>query len=177
MEKNLKYYMGLNYVIEIVTIPNDKGGGVLAKIPIFGSLGVVGDGNTVEEALANLEISKEIVLEILINDKKVIPEPADAEILEDYSGKLLTRMPKWLHHKLAIQAENNNSSLNQYIVTLLASGVEQDISLSRYEEINNNIVNMCTSVKEMKDDIKSRFAMSFSFGVPYSDEYGDAKAA
>jgi len=97
--------------------------------------------------------------------------------MDDYSGKILTRMPKWLHHKLAINAERNDSSLNQYVVTLLASAVEQDISLSRYEEINRNIINMCNCVKDIKDNMISHFAMNINSRFSYSDEYSDAKAA
>lgn len=174
MEKNLKYYMDLPYVIEILPLMKEEGGGFLARIPLFGIQGIVGDGSTVEEALANLDITKEIILSKLISEKIEIPEP---QIDEDYSGKILTRMPKWLHHKLAINADRNGSSLNLYIVTLLASAVEQDISLSRYEEINSHVVSMCDCVKEIKDNIVSKFAMNFNSSFSYSDEYTEAKAA
>lgn len=174
MEKNLKYYMDLPYVIEILPLKKEEGGGFLARIPLFGIQGIVGDGSTVEEALANLDITKEIILSKLISENIEIPEP---QIDDDYSGKILTRMPKWLHHKLAINAERNDSSLNLYIVTLLASAVEQDISLSKYEEINNNVASMCDCVKEIKDNIVSKFAMNFNSPFSYSDEYTEAKAA
>jgi antitoxin HicB len=174
MEKDLKYYMDLPYVIEILPLKMEEGGGYLARIPLFGVQGIVGDGPTVEEALANLDVTKEIILSKLISENIEIPEP---QTDDEYSGKILTRMPKWLHHKLAINAERNDSSLNLYIVTLLASAVEQDISLSKYEEINSNVANMCDCVKEIKDNIVSKFAMKFNSAFPYSDEYTEAKAA
>ncbi len=174
MEKDLKYYMNLPYVIEIIPLKKEDGGGYLARIPLFGSQGILCDGSTVEEALVSLDITKEIILSKLISENIEIPEP---QIDDDYSGKILTRMPKWLHHKLAINAERNDSSLNLYIVTLLASAVEQDISLSRYEKIDSHFANMCDCVKEIKDNIVSKFAMNFNSPLSYSDEYTEAKAA
>jgi len=38
-----------------------------------------------------------------------------------YSGKLLVRMPKSLHRRLAETAEREGVSLNQYIVSLLSA--------------------------------------------------------
>jgi predicted RNase H-like HicB family nuclease len=177
MEKNLEYYMGLPYVIEIVPLSKEDGGGILARIPLFGVQGIVGDGATVEEALTNLDITREIILSKLISENIEIPEPQTEKTDDSYSGKILTRMPKWLHHKLAINADRNDSSLNLYIVTLLASAVEQDISLSRYEEINSHVTSMCDCVKEIKDNIISKFAMNLTPSFSYSDEYSEAKAA
>lgn len=39
----------------------------------------------------------------------------------DYSGRLLLRMPKTLHQRLAEAAEKEGVSLNQYIVFLLSN--------------------------------------------------------
>ena len=41
---------------------------------------------------------------------------------ETYRGKLLLRMPKSLHRRLAEEAEGENVSLNQYIVSVLSRG-------------------------------------------------------
>ena len=45
-----------------------------------------------------------------------IPEP----LTKKYSGKLLLRMPKSLHAHLAEEAEDENVSLNAFIVSKLA---------------------------------------------------------
>lgn len=177
MKKDLKYYMGLPYTIEILPIKEEEGGGFLARIPLFGIQGIVGDGLTIEEAIASLNITKEIIFSKLISENQEIPEPQIDNNHDDYSGKILTRMPKWLHHKLSINAERNDSSLNMYIVTLLASAVEQDVSLARYEEINSNIVNMCDCVTQINKNIASRFAMNLNSSFSFSDEYSDVKAA
>jgi predicted HicB family RNase H-like nuclease len=51
---------------------------------------------------------------------RAFPEPA--ERVEDYSGRVTLRMPKTLHRTLAEQAEAEDISLNQYVLSLLAQG-------------------------------------------------------
>jgi hypothetical protein len=51
-----------------------------------------------------------------------IPEPS---IADDYSGRILLRMPKYVHRRLAVQAQQEGSSLNQYILSLLSYGCAQ----------------------------------------------------
>ena len=46
-----------------------------------------------------------------------IPEPIDDE---KYSGKFVLRLPKSLHKNLAIEAEKEGVSLNQYALYKLA---------------------------------------------------------
>lgn len=177
MEKNLNYYMGLPYVVEIKPLTTEDGGGFLARIPLFGIQGIVSDGPTIEDALENLEISKEIIFSELLDKGKDIPEPTSEKDEQDYSGKILIRMPKWLHHSLSYYSEKNDSSLNSYIITLLASAMERDTSSLQYEEIITRIETMCNCVEEIKDNIDSKFSMNFSSRFPFSDEYSDAKAA
>lgn len=49
-----------------------------------------------------------------------IPEPLS---MRHYSGKFQLRVGKDLHRKLAIEAAENNSSLNQYVVKKLAAAL------------------------------------------------------
>jgi predicted HicB family RNase H-like nuclease len=46
-----------------------------------------------------------------------VPLPVSAE---QYSGKFNVRLPKSLHQRLAIEAEKEGVSLNQYVVYKLA---------------------------------------------------------
>lgn len=48
-----------------------------------------------------------------------IPEPAETH----YSGRLLLRMPKSLHARLADQASRDNVSVNQLAVSILSEGL------------------------------------------------------
>ena len=58
-------------------------------------------------------------LETMLLDGNPIPEP-DPE--PRYSGRLHVRMPKSLHERLVNQAKREGTSLNQWVVTLLAQG-------------------------------------------------------
>lgn len=67
-----------------------------------------------ELALDTVEAS----LEVLQEQGKALPNPS--EIPEDYSGRVTLRVPKNLHRRLALAAEDEAISLNQYLVSLLA---------------------------------------------------------
>ncbi len=49
----------------------------------------------------------------------------ESSIADDYSGRILLLMPKYIHRRLAIQSQLEGSSLNQYIVSLLSYGCAQ----------------------------------------------------
>ena len=50
-----------------------------------------------------------------------VPEPRD---VRTYSGKLLLRMPQSLHAEVALAAERDQVSINAYITSLVAVGVQ-----------------------------------------------------
>lgn len=74
---------------------------------------------TEAEALAQLPEAMSLWLETMLLDGSPIPEP-DSE--PRYSGRLHVRMPKSLHERLVNQAKSEGTSLNQWVVTLLAQG-------------------------------------------------------
>lgn len=117
--KNLKYYLELPYKIEIKPLTEEDGGGYSAILPQFGSMGIVGDGETILEAIEDLEKIKKVVFERLLKNETIIPEPEND--ISQYSGKILTRMPKELHARLIKEAKVNGVSLNQYMIYLLSS--------------------------------------------------------
>jgi predicted RNase H-like HicB family nuclease len=55
MKKELEYYLSLPYQIEVKVIPDEEGGGFMARLPQFGILGIIGNGESPEEALPNLD--------------------------------------------------------------------------------------------------------------------------
>ena len=57
-----------------------------------------------------------------------IPEP---RVRDEYSGKFVVQMAKSLHKRLAIQAEQENISLNQYVVTLLTDASSNGIAAAQ----------------------------------------------
>jgi len=69
---------------------------------------------TALEGIANLV--KDVVADMEANDER-IPEPI-AE--KNYSGKFQVRIPPGLHRRLAIEAAEENVSLNRYVSLKLA---------------------------------------------------------
>jgi antitoxin HicB len=120
VKKDINYYMNLRYDIQVAPIPEAEGGGYEAYIPLLGKYTFIGDGTTIEEALADLERTKEGNFKNLLKEGVSIPEPKEHR--EEYSGKILVRVPKYLHKALAEQASDHGISLNQHISSLLASG-------------------------------------------------------
>ena len=134
MKKDVHYFMGLGYDIHISSIPAAEGGGYEAYIPLLGRYTFIGDGTTVEEALADLERTKEENFNSLLKEGIEIPEPKAKQ--EDYSGRILVRLPRYLHKLLVEQAADNGISLNQHISSLLASGFP-------VSELKKTIKEMC----------------------------------
>lgn len=126
--KDLDHYFRLPY--RIILHP-DETGGYVAAIPDLP--GCVSQGETAQEALAMLEDAKRAWIEIALEDGIPVPEPDT----EEYSGRLVVRMPRSLHRALARQAREENVSLNQLILYHLARGAglpaQGDPALARAE--------------------------------------------
>jgi len=116
MEKDIDYYMALPYTRELVPDPIVGWGVKIKELP-----NCMSQGETPEEALRMIEDAMRGWLEVELEAGDPIPEPK-AE--EEFSGKTVLRMPKWLHRRLAEYAEEEGMSLNQCLVSILASGVE-----------------------------------------------------
>ena len=116
MIKDLNYYMGLPYRIEIIR-EQEEGGYVLhcPELP-----GCITCGETVQEGLEMLEDAKKCWFTACLEDGVSIPEPTR---LEDYSGQFKLRLPKSLHKQLAQRSSEEGVSMNQYCVYLLSKGL------------------------------------------------------
>ena len=115
MVKNLKYYMKLKYPTQLTEIPAEDGGGYLIEIPLL--KGCESDGETITEALKNIEEAKEEWFTYMLENNLSIPEPAD---ISKYSGKFVVRIPKSLHKTISEQSRMEGLSLNQYVANSLA---------------------------------------------------------
>lgn len=73
------------------------------------------DRSTALEGITNLV--KDIVIDMEKNGEK-IPEPI---AVKTYSGKLQVRIPPSLHRRLAMEAAEENVSLNRYMSQKLAN--------------------------------------------------------
>lgn len=74
-------------------------------------------GDTLGEMYNNLNEALEGYIETKLESNLKIPHPASQE---DYSGKFIVRVPKSLHMRLAVEAEREGVSLNQYALYKLA---------------------------------------------------------
>jgi len=75
MEKDVKYYMGLDYPVTLEQFSIEDGGGWEASIEMLGKYAFRGWGETVEEARSNLEVVKGFIFERYIKNGVNIPEP------------------------------------------------------------------------------------------------------
>ncbi|MCX6343758.1 MAG: toxin-antitoxin system HicB family antitoxin [Armatimonadetes bacterium] len=120
MDRALDHYLALDYPVEIKRVDESLGGGYLACIPCLGSQAFVGDGDTPQEAYENLMSAKAEIFEDYLKSGLSIPEPPNTSAYDDYSGKLVLRMPRDLHARLSLAAKANDTSLNQFIVYALS---------------------------------------------------------
>lgn len=89
--------------------------------------GCIATGGTASEALSKLEDVAESWLESVLARGTSVPEPLEEN---DYSGRLVLRLPKGLHQRAALWAERESVSLNQFILTCVAEHVGARTGLS-----------------------------------------------
>jgi antitoxin HicB len=123
----LDHYLALNYHRRLYR--DDEGDWI---VEIDDLPGCVADGKSPDEAMENSREAMRSWMESRTSAGLDIPEPS---IAENYSGRILLRMPKYVHRRLAIQAQQEGSSLNQYIVSLLSYGCAQ-IQANPVQEIS-----------------------------------------
>lgn len=111
--QSLDYYLKLTYPI---TFYPDPDGGYVAEIKDL--KGCLTQGETIEEAATNINEARQLWIETAYEYGDEIPLPSSES---EYSGKLMLRMPKGLHQRLANLAKSEGVSLNQYLLFLLSS--------------------------------------------------------
>jgi predicted RNase H-like HicB family nuclease len=110
--KDAENFMNKNYR---VALQYDPDGYWIAEHPELP--GCKADGETAQEALSSLDISRELWIESRLATGLEIPEPQEAP---QYSGRFVLRIPKSLHRDLANEAEAEGISLNSLVSNVLA---------------------------------------------------------
>jgi len=82
--------------------------------------GISAFGESREDALRELDVAIDLVLEDLRDRGEPIPEPASRKA---FSGKFNVRVPKTLHARIAEAADEDEVSLNTKVVALLSEGL------------------------------------------------------
>jgi predicted RNase H-like HicB family nuclease len=111
----LEYYLGREYPVVLYAAEE---GGYVAEIEELP--GCITQGETRDEACEAIEEARRAWLEACYEDGMEIPAPRTEQ---QYSGRMLLRMPRSLHRRLSEQARREGVSVNQYVVTLLAGEV------------------------------------------------------
>jgi len=116
MNKDLNYYMSLNYRIEV--IEDKEEGGYTLHCPDLP--GCITCADTIEQGFNMIADAKKCWITACIEDKRQIPEPKS---IDNYSGRLEVKLPKSLHKTLTERSRQEGVSVNQYCLYLLSNGV------------------------------------------------------
>jgi antitoxin HicB len=117
ISKEVEYYANLPYQI-VIEKWEDQGGYYAARVVELPGLLMTGD--TPAEAIAELEDVKRDWIETYLELGNKMPEPLN---LRSHSGNIRVRMEPSLHSDLALFAELEGVSLNQFITTALSQAV------------------------------------------------------
>ena len=128
-KNNLDYYLSLPYTIDIIPDPE---GGFFAQIKELP--GCMTQGETLEEVYEMIKDAQRLWLETAIEEGIEFPLPESMEE-EKYSGRILIRIPRYLHKKLKESAKKEGVSLNTYIVSLLSKKEEEGELLIKIKEL------------------------------------------
>ncbi|HEY0048964.1 MAG TPA: type II toxin-antitoxin system HicB family antitoxin [Pyrinomonadaceae bacterium] len=89
---------------------SDEDEAFVARVAEFPSLAA--HGETLEETLKEIKDVVEFVLKDLNESNEPVPEPFGKR---SFSGKLVLRMPEYMHRRLALEAMQQGISLNQLL--------------------------------------------------------------
>jgi predicted RNase H-like HicB family nuclease len=96
---------------------SDEDGGFVAIAPDLPGCSAFGD--TEQKAISELDDAIVAWIHAAKVAGNAVPKPSRPAERRQFSGKILVRMPRELHGELVEAAENEDVSLNQYIVFLL----------------------------------------------------------
>lgn len=113
--KNVEDYMNLPYNYIVQPITDESGSYFYARVLELD--GCQSTGETFEEAYENLREAMEGWIETKLEGGFEVPLPVG---YDDFSGKFVVRIPKSLHYRLTIEAEQEGVSLNQYALYKLS---------------------------------------------------------
>lgn len=110
-----KKYLELPYNFIIQPINDESGNYFYARVLELD--GCQSTGETFEEAYENLKDAMKGWIETKIKGGFEVPLPVG---YNNFSGKFIVRIPKSLHYKLSVEAQQEGISLNQYALYKLS---------------------------------------------------------
>ena len=154
----LSDYLQLTYPAEVVK----QDGGYFVSHPDLD--GCMAQGSTADEALANLDVARELWIEARLEDGLPVPEPAAPEP----SGRLLLRMPSWLHGRLVNLAHRQQVSLNLLITTALAEFVGGAPYRSEGDRLQSILAELEKAVNRVSHDLTFKVDPARAFSLVWS---------
>ena len=126
--------------------------------------GCVGQGDTQQEAIQELEINETIWLETA--QEVGIPIPViPIEEVQEYSGKLTLRIAPSVHRKAALMAKKDGISLNQYINDAIVAH-NSEISTGNY--ISEYVAGVLEQLNERFFPCKSSSCDETQYFLPFN---------
>ena len=113
--KNVEDYMNLPYNYIVQPITDESGSYFYARVLELD--GCQSTGETFEEAYENLREAMKGWIETKLEGGFDVPLPVG---YDDFSGKFVVRIPRSLHYRLSVEAEQEGVSLNQYALYKLS---------------------------------------------------------
>ena len=113
--KDVKDYMNLPYNYIVQPINDESGYYFYARVLELD--GCQSTGETFAEAYENLKEAMKGWIETKLENGFEVPLPVG---YENFSGKFIVRIPKSLHYKLSVEAQQEGVSLNQYALYKLS---------------------------------------------------------
>lgn len=114
MKHDLDYYLALNYPIEVVRSKE----GIFVFHPDLD--GCAAQGDTIEEAISNLDSARQLWLTVRCKDGLPIEEPVNEE---DCNGRYSLRTSARLHAEVLKISRRQHISVNQLLNNIIASYV------------------------------------------------------
>jgi antitoxin HicB len=130
--KTTKSYLEQPYARIVIPVEPDGFHAEILEFP-----GCFAQGATAEEAYTNLEGAAESWIEACLSQGHVVPEPSSSVT---YSGRIVLRLPRGIHRQAARLAERDQTSLNTYLVSAVATKVgAEDLYNTLTEKLEQHI--------------------------------------
>jgi predicted RNase H-like HicB family nuclease len=108
-------YLNMPYTRLVVPVEDGTYSAEILEFP-----GCFAQGNTAEEAIRNLDDSAQSWVAAALDQGQEIPPPMAAQ---DFSGRLVLRMPRSIHKQAARYAQRDNTSLNQFLTAAISTRI------------------------------------------------------
>ncbi len=127
MSLNQKYSFNLRY--------SEEDGGYIAISPEFHGLSAFGESP--EEAIEEAKVALELFVETYEEENKPLPEP---NLSKDHSGQIRIRLPKSLHQRLSMQAEEEGTSINTLMIQYISEGLSSTNTKLSYKNLIQDLL-------------------------------------